>query len=99
MSEEPKGLAIAIDELAALVREIASAASQIRDRDSFIDYAHQEDVLTALLDTQDQVARIGWIADHLASRCGFMQVKGGAEEWLLSPAARPSAVASEGEAA
>lgn len=99
MSKSSEGLDITIKELEALVFEIASTASQSRDRDSFIDYGCQDDVLTALLDTQDQVARIGWIADHIAGRCGFMQIKGGAEEWLLPPAARPRELADKGEEA
>lgn len=90
MRKAPKELTVNHKELGALSFEIASVASQISDRRQYIDYGVLDDVLLALLDAQDQVARMGWLADRISMRCGCLQVNGGAEEWLLPPRARSS---------
>lgn len=71
------------EELAALVTEIAFTAVKALDHALLVDTTDEDELRVAFFVMQERMERIGWIADRINWRAGFMQESGSAENWML----------------
>lgn len=76
------------EQVGQLFSEIAGSAEAINSQWFHFpaDQSNPGALHTLINQMHEAVMRIGWIADKGAELLGNSQVRGGAEEWMLSPA-------------
>lgn len=81
--------------MAAMFMELAAQASTLVE---LLDEAAANTAEAAVHPARDLALQLGLVADLSAQACGGTPMRGGAEDWLLSPLARQSLACLRGAA-